>query len=68
MCAPLATVGAAVPPPCGLASKIQTLELYPEEWLMANSPTCAGFDPAKQAEYQSALQAASQVAGATHGR
>ena len=52
----------------GLANHIQIFELYPEEWLMANSPTWSGFDATKQAEYQSALKAASQVVGATNGR
>lgn len=51
-----------------LANRIQILELYPEEWLQASSPTSPGFVPAKQAAYQQALQAASQVLGATNGR
>ena len=52
----------------GLANHIQIFELYPEEWLQANSPTWPGFDPTKQAAYQAALQAASQIVGATNGR
>ena len=52
----------------GLANRIQIFELYPQEWLMANSPTWPGFDATKQAEYQAALEAASQVVGATNGR
>jgi hypothetical protein len=51
-----------------LANHIQILELYPEEWLQASSPTSPGFVPAKQAEYQAALQAAALVLGATNGR
>ena len=51
-----------------LANRIQILELYPEEWLQASSPTSPGFVPAKQAEYQQALSAAALVLGATNGR
>ena len=51
-----------------LANRIQIFELYPEEWLQANSPTSPGFVPAKQAAYQAALQAAALVLGATNGR
>jgi hypothetical protein len=51
-----------------IANHIQILELYPEEFLQASSPTSPGFVPAKQAEYQQALEAASQVLGATNGR
>jgi hypothetical protein len=51
-----------------IANRIQILELYPEEFLQASSPTSPGFDPAKQAEYQAALQAAALVLGATNGR
>ncbi|MFO1312333.1 MAG: hypothetical protein U1F41_09745 [Burkholderiales bacterium] len=51
-----------------IANHIQILELYPEEWLQASSPTSPGFAPAKQAEYQAALRAAAQVLGATNGR
>ncbi len=51
-----------------LANRIQILELYPEEWLQANSPSSPGFVPAKQAEYQQALAAAALVLGATNGR
>jgi hypothetical protein len=51
-----------------LANRIQILELYPDEWLMASSPASAVFVPAKQAEYQQALQAAALVLGATNGR
>ncbi len=50
------------------ANRIQIFELYPEEWLQASSPTSPGFDPAKQAAYQAALQAAALVLGATNGR
>ena len=51
-----------------LANHIQILELYPEEWLQASSPTSPGFVPAKQAEYQRALSAAALTLGATNGR
>jgi Repeat of unknown function (DUF5648) len=51
-----------------IANRIQILELYPEEFLQASSPTSPGFVPGKQAEYQQALQAASQTLGATNGR
>lgn len=51
-----------------IANRIQILELYPEEFLQASSPTSPGFVPARQAEYQQALQAAAQVLGATNGR
>lgn len=51
-----------------LANHIQILELYPEEWLQASSPGSPGFVPARQAEYQQALQAAALVLGATNGR
>jgi hypothetical protein len=51
-----------------LANKIQIFELYAQEWLQANSPTSPGFVAANQAKYRAALQAASQVLGATNGR
>ena len=51
-----------------IANRIQILELYPEEWLQASSPTSPGFVPARQAAYQEALKAAAQVLGATNGR
>jgi hypothetical protein len=51
-----------------IANHIQILELYPEEFLQASSPTSPGFVPGKQAEYSQALQAAAQVLGATNGR
>jgi hypothetical protein len=51
-----------------IANRIQILELYPEEFLQASSPASPGFVPARQAEYQQALEAASQVLGATNGR
>ena len=51
-----------------LANNIQVLELYPEEWLSANSPTWSGFVPANQARYQQALQTAAQTLGATNGQ
>jgi hypothetical protein len=50
-----------------LANYIQVLELYPEEWLQANSPTSPGFVPANQAKYRAALQEASLILGATNG-
>jgi hypothetical protein len=50
-----------------LANKIQIFELYPEEWLQADSPTSPGFVAANQARYKAALQAASMVLGATNG-
>jgi len=51
-----------------LANNIQIFELYPEEWLQADSPTSPGFVAANQARYQAALQAASLVLGATNGQ
>jgi hypothetical protein len=51
-----------------LANKIQIFELYPEEWLQANSPTSPGFVPANQAYYKAALEAAAMVLGATNGQ
>ena len=51
-----------------LSNNIQIFELYPEEWLSANSPTWPSFVPANQAKYQAALQAASQTLGATNGQ
>ena len=51
-----------------IANRIQIFELYPEEWLQANSPTSPGFVPANQAYYKAALQAASMVLGATNGQ
>ena len=60
-----------------LKNNIQIFELYPEEWLSANTPPpkppngpggWPGFDPATQAKYQAALQAAAQVLGATNGK
>jgi hypothetical protein len=51
-----------------IANRIQILELYPEEFLQASSPTSPGFVPGKQAEYQQALETAAQVLGATNGR
>jgi len=51
-----------------LANNIQIFELYPEEWLQADSPTSPGFDPTIQLKYQAALQAASLVLGAANGR
>ena len=35
-----------------IANRIQIFELYPEEWLQANSPTSPGFVPANQASIQ----------------
>ena len=51
-----------------LANNIQIFELYPEEWLSANSPTWPSFVAANQAKYQAALQAASMTLGATSGQ
>lgn len=51
-----------------LPHSIQIFELYPEEWLSANSPPWPSFVPANQAQYQAALQAASQTLGATSGQ
>ena len=48
--------------PYALANNIQIFELYPEEWLSANSPTWPSFVPANQAKYQEALQTAAQTA------
>jgi hypothetical protein len=50
-----------------LANHIQIFELYPEEWLQADSPTSPGFVAADQARYQKALQDAARVLGATNG-
>lgn len=47
-----------------LANKIQIFELYPDEWLEANGAKgWQPFEPAKQAQYKAALQAASRVLG-----
>lgn len=51
-----------------LANNIQIFELYPEEWLSANSPTWPSFDATKQAEYKAALQSAAQTLGAVNGQ
>jgi hypothetical protein len=51
-----------------LSNRIQIFELYPEEWLQADSPTSPGFVAANQAYYKAALQAASEVLGAANGR
>jgi len=51
-----------------LANKIQIFELYPEEWLQADSPSSPGFVAANQSAYKAALTAASAVLGATNGR
>lgn len=51
-----------------LANKIQIFELYPEEWLMANSTTWPSFVASEQAKYQAALQEAAQTLGATNGQ
>ena len=51
-----------------LANHIQILELYPYEFTQANSPGSPNFVAGKQAEYKAALEAASQVLGATNGR
>ena len=51
-----------------LANHIQIFELYPEEWLQADSPTSPDFVAANQATYRAALDAASLVLGATNGR
>ena len=51
-----------------LDNHIQIFELYPEEWLSANSPTWPSFVHANQAKYQAALQAAAQTLGATNGQ
>lgn len=50
-----------------LANNIQIFELYPEEWLQADSPTSPGFVAANQARYRAALDAAALVLGATNG-
>ena len=47
-----------------LDNKIQIFELYPDEWLEANgAKDWEPFEPAKQAKYKAALQAASLVLG-----
>lgn len=51
-----------------LKNNIQIFELYPQEWLQADSPTWSGFVMANQAKYQQALQQASQTLGATNGK
>ena len=51
-----------------LANNIQIFELYPEEWLQADSPTSPGFVAADQARYKAALEAASLALGATNGQ
>ncbi len=50
------------------ANHIQILELYPEEWLQADSPTSPGFVAASHAEYQQALSNAALTFGALNGR
>ncbi len=51
-----------------LANHIQIFELYPEEWIQANSPTWPSFDASRQAEYKAALQEAAQTLGAVNGQ
>jgi hypothetical protein len=51
-----------------LANNIQIFELYPEEWLSANSPTWLSFVAADQAKYKAALQAAAATLGAMNGK
>jgi hypothetical protein len=51
-----------------LDNKIQIFELYPEEWLQADSAGSPGFVLANQARYKAALGAASLVLGATNGQ
>jgi hypothetical protein len=51
-----------------IANHIQILELYPYEFTQASSPGSPNFVAAKQAQYQQALQAASQTLGAANGR
>ena len=51
-----------------LANRIQIFELYPEEWLQADSPASPGFVAANQAAYKAALEAAALTLGATNGR
>jgi hypothetical protein len=51
-----------------LDNSMQIFELYPEEWLSADSPTWPAFVAARQAKYQAALQAASMTLGATNGQ
>jgi hypothetical protein len=49
----------------GLNNKIQIFELYPGEWLEANgAKTWQPYQPAQQAKYKAALQAASHTLGA----
>ena len=51
-----------------LDNRIQIFELYPEEWLQADSSGSQGFVLANQARYKAALGAASLVLGATNGQ
>ena len=51
-----------------LANNIQIFELYPEEWLQADSPTSPGFVAGNQAAYKQALLNAAMVLGATNGQ
>jgi hypothetical protein len=51
-----------------LDNNIQIFELYPEEWLQADSPTSPGFVAANQAKYQQALESASSVLGTANAR
>jgi Repeat of unknown function (DUF5648) len=53
--------------PYALSNHIQIFELYPEEWLQADSPTSPGFVATNQASYRAALDAASLILGATNG-
>jgi len=50
-----------------LDNDIQIFELYPEEWLQADSPTSPGFVAKNQSRYRAALDAASLVLGAANG-
>jgi hypothetical protein len=52
----------------GLDNHIQIFELYPEEWLSADSPTWPSFDASKQAQYKAALQATAATLGAVNGQ
>ncbi len=48
----------------GIDNKIQIFELYPDEWFQANGATeWQPYQPAQQARYKAALQAASRVLG-----
>jgi hypothetical protein len=49
-----------------LDTNMQIFELYPEQWLSADSPTWPSLVASRQAKYQAALQSAAATPGATN--